>query len=406
MTLSAERATRSDHWHAVAAAFLGWTLDAFDFFVVVFLMDHLAEAFGVHKSAIVATLGATLVMRPVGALLFGLLADRFGRRAPLMGNVIFYSFLALLCGFSKNYMMFLILRSLYGIAMGGEWGVGASLAMEAAPPRWRGVLSGIVQSGYSIGYLLAALAARFVLPNLGWRWMFWIGGAPALLALYIRIHVKESEAWKQHKQPSFAAVLKTAGQHWKLFAYLCVLMTLFMCLSHGTQDLYPDFLRHGVGLSDTAANWVVVGMNVGAVLGAILFGEISQSIGRRYAIVCALSLSLAMIPLWSFGFTLVKVAIGAFLIQVGVQGAWGIIPAHLNEIAPDRARGLVPGLAYQMGILFAAPTNSVEYYLRDHVGYRWALASFEITTMILLGIVVLLGHEEKGKEFVTARTEL
>jgi SHS family lactate transporter-like MFS transporter len=398
-------ATRSAHWHAVTAAFLGWTLDAFDFFVVVFLMDHLAVAFGVHKSAIVATLGATLVMRPFGALLFGLLADRFGRRAPLMGNVIFYSFLALLCGFSQNYMMFLILRSLYGIAMGGEWGVGASLAMEAAPPRWRGVLSGIVQSGYSIGYLLAALAARFVLPNLGWRWMFWIGGVPALLALYIRMHVKESEAWKQHKQPSFVAVLKTAGQHWKLFLYLCVLMTLFMCLSHGTQDLYPDFLRHGVGLTETAANWVVVGMNVGAVLGAIMFGEISQSIGRRYAIVCALSLSLAMIPLWSFGFTLVKVAIGAFLIQVGVQGAWGIIPAHLNEIAPDAARGLVPGLAYQMGILFAAPTNSVEFYLRDHVGYRWALASFEITTMVLLGIVVLLGHEEKGKHFV-APTEL
>ncbi len=391
---------RTGHWHALTAAFLGWTLDAFDFFVVVFLMDDLAQAFGVHKSAIVATLGATLVMRPVGALLFGLLADRFGRRAPLMGNVIFYSFLALLCGFSKNYLMFLSLRSLYGIAMGGEWGVGASLAMEAAPRRWRGVLSGILQSGYSIGYLLAALAARFVLPNMGWRWMFWIGGVPALLALYIRMHVPESKAWEQHKQPSFAAVLKTAAQHWKLFAYLCVLMTLFMCLSHGTQDLYPDFLRHAVGLKDAVANWVIIGMNVGAVLGAIAFGELSQGFGRRYAIVTALSLSLAMIPLWAFGATLLAVAVGSFLIQVGVQGAWGIIPAHLNEISPDSVRGLVPGLAYQMGILFAAPTNSVEFYLRDHVGYRWALASFEITTMVLLGIVVLLGREEKGKDFV------
>ncbi|MDP9266720.1 MAG: MFS transporter [Acidobacteriota bacterium] len=392
------------HWHAVTAGFLGWTLDAFDFFVVVFLVDTLAREFSVTKSAIIATIGATLVMRPVGALLFGLLADRYGRRAPLMGNVILFSLLALLCGFSTNYTTFLVLRSLYGIAMGGEWGVGASLAMEAAPPRWRGVLSGILQSGYSIGYLLAAVAARLILPNFsadsGWRWMFWIGGIPALLALYIRMKVPESEAWKQHKQPSFVAVLQTAARHWKLFAYLCLLMTLFMFLSHGTQDLYPDFLRSVMSVRPATVAYLAIFYNVGAVLGAIAFGQLSESFGRRYSIVSALSLSLAVVPLWAFGDTLLKVALGSFLMQVGVQGAWGIIPAHLNELAPDSVRGLVPGLAYQMGILFAAGTNSIEYALRDRIGYRWALAAFELTTIILLGIVVLLGREAKGKSFL------
>jgi len=397
--------TRSrSHWHAVTAGFLGWTLDAFDFFVVVFLVDTLAREFSVTKAAIIATIGATLVMRPVGALLFGLLADRFGRRAPLMGNVILYSLLALLCGFSTNYMMFLVLRSLFGIAMGGEWGVGASLAMEAAPPRWRGVLSGILQSGYSIGYLLAALATRAILPALpvqsGWRWMFWIGGVPALLALYIRMHVPESEAWKQHQQPSFVAVLHTAARHWRLFAYLCLMMTLFMFLSHGTQDLYPDFLKGEFGVSTTRAADIAILYNIGAVIGAIIFGELSEGLGRRCSIVSALTLSLAVIPLWAFGDTLLKVTLGAILMQVGVQGAWGIVPAHLNEVAPDSARGLVPGLAYQMGILFAAGTSTIEYALRSRIGYRWALAGFEVTTIVLLAVVVLLGREAKGKSFL------
>ena len=164
--------------HAVAAGFLGWTLDAFDFFVVVFLVDSLAERFGVGKSAIVWTLTATLAMRPVGALLFGLLSDRYGRRIPLMANVIFFSVVEFSCGFAPNYTVFLVLRALYGIGMGGEWGVGASLAMEAAPRRWRGILSGVLQSGYSVGYLLAAVAARLVLPAWGWRAMFWVGGVP------------------------------------------------------------------------------------------------------------------------------------------------------------------------------------------------------------------------------------
>src|SRR5690348_3078265 len=228
--------SRGAQFHSVAAGFLGWTLDAFDFFVVVFLFDSLAAQFHVTKAAIVATLSWTLLMRPVGAFIFGLLTDRYGRRLPLIANVLFFSVIELLCGFAPNYTFFLVLRILYGIGMGGEWGVGASLALESAPPKARGILSGLLQGGYPIGYLLAAIAARVVLPMWGWRAMFWVGGAPALLAFYIRSKVKESEAWKQHRAPTVGAIIKTVSGHWKLFSYLVLMMALFNCLSHGTQD--------------------------------------------------------------------------------------------------------------------------------------------------------------------------
>ena len=363
-------------------------------------MDTLAGEFHVEKSAIVATLAFTLGMRPVGALIFGMLADRYGRRLPLMGNVIFFSSIGLLCGFATNYSMFLVLRALYGIGMGGEWGVGASLAMESAPRKWRGILSGILQSGYSFGYLLAAIAARTVLPNLGWRWMFWIGGAPALLALYIRTKVPESEAWKQHREHSFGAILRTVSGHWKQFLYLVLLMTLMMFLSHGTQDLYPDFLKNEHGIAPTTVSDLAIIYNIGAILGAILFGQLSERVGRRYSMISALALTLAVIPFWAFGATLLTLAAGAFLMQAGVQGAWGIIPAHLNELSPDAVRGLMPGLAYQLGILFAAGTNSIEYALRDHFGYSWALAGFEIVNITLLTTTLLLGKERKGRSFL------
>ncbi|MGE5114278.1 MAG: MFS transporter [Acidobacteriaceae bacterium] len=393
--------TRRQAWHAVLASYFGWTMDAFDFFVIVFVVDRLAHDFGVQKSLIIWTFTATLAMRPVGAFIFGVLADRYGRRKPLMANVIFFSVIELLCGFAPSYTVFLVLRTIYGIGMGGEWGVGASLAMESAPKRWRGVLSGILQSGYSMGYLLAALAARFVLPAWGWRPMFWLGGVPALLAFYIRMHVVEPEAWKQHRLGSVREILRTVGNHWKLFAYLTVLMTLFMFLSHGTQDLYPDFLKSEAGIPAARVSYLAILYNIGAIVGAVLFGLWSEKLGRRRAIVAAVFLSILVIPAWAFGNTLATLAVGAFLMQTGVQGAWGIIPAHLNELSPDSVRGLIPGLAYQLGILFASPTNSIEYALRNWLGYRWALASFEIVTIVLLAVVIMLGSEQHGKDFTT-----
>src|SRR6266852_2470801 len=392
-------AKQSAH-HAVLAGFLGWTLDAFDFFVIVFLYDTLAREFSVSKKAIIFTTAATLALRPVGALIFGALADRYGRRIPLMANVIYFSLIELGCGFAPNYTVFLILRALFGIGMGGEWGVGASLAMEAAPPRWRGILSGILQSGYSIGYLLAAIAARFILPAWGWRPMFWIGALPALLALYIRTKVPESEAWKQHRAATTGQVLRVVALEWRRFLYLVVLMTFMMFLSHGTQDLYPDFLKEAHGISAKVVANVAILYNIGAVVGAVICGHLSQIAGRRKSMIAALALSMIVIPVWAFGGTFAALVIGAFLMQVGVQGAWGVIPVHLNELAADAARGLMPGLAYQLGILLASPTNSIQYALRDRVGYQWAIAGFEIVTITTLAVLLLVGAERHGRSFL------
>jgi len=396
---AAQNAARRTQFHAISAGFLGWTLDAFDFFVVVFLFDSLAAQFHVSKAAIVATLAWTLLMRPVGAFIFGLLTDRYGRRIPLIANVVFFSVIELLCGFAPNYAVFLVLRILYGIGMGGEWGVGTSLVMEATSSRWRGILSGILQNGYAVGYLLAALAYRFAFPAWGWRPMFWLGGIPALLAFYISAKVPESEAWQRHRAPSTGGVLRAVGQQWKLCLYLLLLMTFMMFLSHGTQDLYPDFLKsHNVGVA--LVSYIVILGNIGAMVGGIIFGQLSNSAGRRFSLIAALILSLAVIPLWAFGSSLKYLALGAFLMQVGVQGAWGIIPAHLSELSADSTRGLVPGLAYQMGIVLAARTPVVEFGLSKRFGYGWALAGFEICTIVILAIAVAWGPERRGRSFV------
>ena len=386
--------------HALLAGFLGWTLDAFDFFVIVFLYDTLAREFSVTKKAIVLTTAATLALRPVGALLFGLLADRYGRRIPLMANVIYFSLIEVLCGFAPNYTAFFVLRALFGIGMGGEWGVGASLAMEAAPKRWRGVLSGILQGGYPMGYLLASIAARFVLPTLGWRWMFWLGALPALLALYIRAKVPESEAWAQHRAGSMTAVLRVVASHWKRFVYLVLLMTFMMFLSHGTQDLYPDFLKEVHKLSERQVANIAILYNCGAMVGAILFGALSQKVGRRFGMLTALAMCLLILPLWAFGTGVLGFLVAPVLLQMATQGAWGVIPVHLNELAADSARSLMPGLTYQLGILIASPTNSIQYALQERFGYSWALAGFQTVTIVSLALLLRWGAEAHGKSFV------
>jgi MFS transporter, SHS family, lactate transporter len=390
------------HWHTVLACFLGWTLDAFDFFVVVFLVGTLATSFQVSKTDIVLTLTVTLATRPAGAFIFGILADRYGRRKSLMANVLFYSVIEVLCGFAPSFTVFIILRALYGIGMGGEWGIGASLAMESVPRRWRGIPSGVLQSGYPVGYLLAAVAARFVLPIWGWRAMFFLGAAPALLALYIRAGVPESKAWLAHREPDVRAILRTVGRHWKSFLYLVLMMTMMMFLSHGTQDLYPDFLKTAHNIKASTVSDLAVLYNIGAIIGSILFGYLSERLGRKLSMLGAFGLALVVIPFWAFGSSIGVLAAGAFLMQMGVQGAWGIIPAHLSELSPDSVRGLLPGLSYHLGILIAAPTNSIEYALRDHVGYAWAMAGFEIAVIVIGGIVIAFGREQKGKDFMAA----
>ena len=395
---------RKNQFNAFAASFMGWTLDAYGFFVVVFLVGKLATSFHVGKALIIVTLTAMLAARPVGAFVFGLLTDRYGRRVVLLLNVSYFILMELLLGFSSSYRFFLIAGAIYGMGFGGMWGIGASLSMEAVPQRWRGLLSGVLQSGYSVGYIIAAIAARFVLPSLGWRWMFWVGSALGLVTLLISLGAPESEAWKQHRAPSMGAVLRIVGQEWKRFAYLVFMMVFMMFLSHGTQDLYPDFLRSTHGASNSAVAYIAILFNIGAILGSILFGALSQRLGRRFAMVGALVLAIAVIPWWAFGGTLATLTVGAFLMQVGVQGAWGVIPAHLTEMSHDSTRGLVPGLAYQLGILFAAPTPTIEYALRNHIGYHWALAGFEIVTIVVLAITLLLGKERRGRSFVSTPT--
>ncbi|MGH9325494.1 MAG: MFS transporter [Terriglobia bacterium] len=398
-TSSTPEFLRREHWHAIAASFMGWTLDAFDYCTVIFLVGRLATQFGVSKTDIIWSLTATLAMRPVGALVFGLFADRYGRRIALMSNILCYSVVELLCGFSQSYVMFLALRAVYGIGMGGEWGVGASLAMETVPKRWRGLFSGVLQSGWSVGYLLAAVSARFILPAFGWRAMFWAGGVPALLVLYVRARVPESEAWKATRVQSTGAILKTITRDVKSFLYLICLMTLLMFLSHGTQDLYPDFLETAHHLSANAVASIAILYNLGAIVGSVLFGQFSERYGRRRGITIALALSLVVIPLWVSAGSAGYLALGAVLMQMGVQGAWGIIPAHLTELAPASSRSLLPGLTYQLGILFAAPTDTFEYALRRRLGYGWALGAFELAVIVLGMIVINLGKERRGVDF-------
>ncbi len=391
---------------AVASSILGWVLDAFDFFVVVFLFDALAANFHVEKKAIVWTISITLAMRPVGALLFGALADRYGRKKPLMACVIYFSTVTVLSGFAPNYLFFVVMRALYGIGMGGYWGIGASFAMENAPRKQRGVLSGMMQGGYPFGYLLAAVGMLTIMPHLGWRAMFVVGSLLAVVIVILTYLSPESEAWKQHRMGSIANIFKTLFQHMGSFSYLLVVMVVMSCLSHGTQDLYPDFLKSLPSIKDA----LVVGMkplygipiiyNIGAIIGAIFFGYISEKIGRRYAIMVALLLSLLAIPAWAFGSSVLMLVVGSYVMQTGVQGAFGVIPAHLNELSPDAVRSLFPGFVYQLGVLVASPAVSFEFFLRDHFGYPWALTLFEVIVIVLLLIIFALGPEQHGRHFL------
>lgn len=387
--------------YAVASGILGWILDAFDFFVVIFLVDNLAANFHVEKKAIVWTITAALAMRPVGALIFGSLADRFGRRKPLMLVVIYFSTITVLSGVAPNYTVFLILRALYGIGMGGYWGIGASLAMESAPIQRRGFLSGLMQAGYPLGYLLAALAVLIVIPTLGWRAMFFVGTIPALVTVYLTAKSPESEAWKQHRLPTVWSLFSVLFKHGKIFVYLVLLMSMMSCLSHGTQDLYPDFLRTEHAFSRQLVSYLAMLYNVGAILGALFFGNISQRLGRRRSVIVALCLSLLSIPLWAFGSSLMALICGSCIMQAGVQGAFGVVPAHLNELSPDAVRGLFPGLVYQLGVLIGSPAVAIEYALRDKFGYQWALTTFEAIVILSLVLIFALGPEKHGKDFVT-----
>jgi SHS family lactate transporter-like MFS transporter len=373
----------SDHRAAVAAGFLGWTLDAFDFFLVVLTLTAIGAEFGKSDEAITLSLTLTLAFRPVGAFIFGLMADRYGRRLPLIIDLVFFSVVEVLTGLAPNFTTFLVLRALYGIGMGGEWGVGASLAMEKAPRARRGVLSGLLQEGYAAGYLLAAVCYFFVFPRWGWRPLFFIGGLPALLAIYVRLKVKESEVWERAKHGSWGELGRGIISHWRLFLYLTVLMAMMNFVSHGTQDLYPTFLERGWGFTPHQRSALTALSLVGAILGGVLIGHFSDRLGRRKAIVIALGLAILSIPLWAFAPSVTLLVAGAFLMQFMVQGAWGVIPAHITELSPDSVRGFLPGFAYQCGVLIASSIAFLEALLAAHTSYA--------TSMALVAFIVCAG---------------
>ncbi|HEX5228543.1 MAG TPA: MFS transporter [Bryobacteraceae bacterium] len=389
----------SDHRSALAAGFLGWTLDAFDFFLVTLCLTAIGKEFHRSDAAIALSITATLAFRPVGAFLFGLLADRYGRRLPLMIDLVFFSICEVATGLAPNYTTFMVLRALFGIGMGGEWGVGASLAMEKVPPRLRGVLSGFLQQGYAFGNLLAAVCYFFLFQRLGWRPLFFLGGLPALLALFVRFRVKESEVWQKTREQSWSGLGRAIVSNWKLFFYLVVLMTMMNFVSHGTQDMYPTFLERQWHFGPSQRSLMTAVSMLGAIFGSLAIGLFSDRIGRRRAMIIALIGGILMVPLWVYSPSTALLVAGAFLIQFMVQGAWGIIPAHLSELSPDSVRGFLPGFAYQCGVLVASVVVYVEPVLAKSIGFANAMAVTAASVFALAAIVTSLGKERKGHVF-------
>ena len=402
------RLLNRDQRNTFVACFLGWALDAFDFFLLTFVIVPMAHNFRTSVADLSYAITLTLAMRPVGAFLFGLLGDRFGRRIPLMADIAFYSVMELLTAFAPNYSVLLILRAFYGIGMGGEWGLGASLAMESLPVEARGLFSGILQQGYAFGYLLAAVVYWLVFPFFGWRGLFVAGALPAFLVLYIRAKVPESPSWLRQKStgtfwPALGAIFKN---HWLLFIYTVLLMTAFNAMSHGTQDQYQTFLseQRGLGVGQKSAIGIVYA--IGAICGGTIAGYLSQTIGRRRSIIFAAFFGMLIIPLWVFAPNIVLLVIGGFALQFMVQGAWGIVPVHLNELSPGELRATFPGFAYQLGNLFAANTAVIEARLAErfhdgtgHADYAKGLAVFATVIFLTLIVITAISPEKRGREF-------
>ena len=405
MAIAALSGWTSEQKHVVAASFLGWSLDAFDFFLLVFVLKDIAEEFHTDISNVTLAILLTLAMRPVGAFIFGRAADRWGRRPTLMVDILLYSILEFASGFAPSLTVLIILRALYGVAMGGEWGVGASLTMETIPPHARGFVSGLLQSGYPTGYFMASIVYALLFPYIGWRGMFMVGVIPALLVLYIRRNVPESPSWSKERavESGTLAVLKS---HWRLGIYAVVLMTAFNFFSHGTQDIYPTFLEVEHKLSPHAVGIIAVIYNIGAICGGILFGTLSERFGRRRCIIIASLLSLPVIPLWAFSASPALLAVGGFLMQFTVQGAWGVVPVHLNELSPNEARGAFPGFVYQLGNLIASVNATLQAGIAAHYGgnYGLALAVVAGSVAVVIAVLTAVGTEAKGIAFTKVKT--
>jgi SHS family lactate transporter-like MFS transporter len=400
------RSLTSTQRNTFFACFLGWSLDAFDFFILVFCVSALAAEFHAKVSVVLEANFLTLAMRPVGAFLFGFLADRYGRRPALMIDIICFSIFELGSAFAPSLHLFLIMRACFGVAMGGEWGVGAALAFETLPAKGRGFFSGLLQEGYVVGYLLAAVVYGTLFRFVGWRGMFVIGALPAFLVIYIRTKVDESPAWLQGRAAKEEGLHVSKGLHVYLgsFIFLILLMFAFNSFSHGTQDIYPTFLQKNHGFSPGVVGAIAIIYNIGALLGGITFGSWSERIGRRRAIIIAALLAIPVIPLWAYSHTAPMLALGGFLMQFMVQGAWGVIPAHLNELSPPAVRATFPGLAYQLGNLLASRNSVIQakFAEQNYGGYFAPVLGWTVVLVATLVVIIsLIGKEIKGADLST-----
>jgi SHS family lactate transporter-like MFS transporter len=403
------RGLTRDQRNAFVASWLGWAMDAFDYFLLVFVLTDVAKEFDTSKTKVAVATTLTLAARPLGAAFFGYWADRRGRRIPLLCCVLFYSTVGFLTAFSPSLTVLLIMRALYGFGMGGEWGLGASLAMEKIPVEKRGFFSGVLQQGYPIGYFLAALAFFVIVPPFGWRGLFIAAALPAALALFIRLRVKESEAWEQtHERQKQTRVgfrdVFLQGDVLRRFGYLVVLMASFNFMSHGTQDFFPTFLEEDFGAGHTTVVVIALIYNFGAILGGMYFGALSQRFGRRRTIMLCAALALPVVPLFALSPTLGTITLGAFLMQVFVQGAWGVIPAHLSELSPDEVRGFYPGVTYQLGNLLAAVNLPIQTSLAESHSGGFALVAVIVPTLIAVILLTALGSERHSADFGTEET--
>src|SRR5712691_1199185 len=397
-----------DQRNTFVACFLGWALDALDFFLVTFVLVPISHDFGRTIPQVAFAITLTLMMRPLGAFIFGLLGDKFGRRIPLMIDIIFYSVMELLTAFAPNFTVFLILRALFGIGMGGEWGLGASLAMESLPTETRGLFSGILQQGYAFGYLLAALVYWIVFPNFGWRGLFVAGALPAFLVIYIRARVPESPVWERERAREKPKLKMSIfiKQHGALFIYAALLMTAFNYMSHGTQDMYATYLQKQRGFNADETSKIAIIYAIGMICGGTIVGHLSQQWGRRRVIMLAAICGMLLIPLWIFAPNTALLIAGGFLIQFMVQGAWGVVPVHLNELSPPEFRGTFPGLAYQLGNFAAAYAAQQQAWLAEHFhlangepNYALTMAMVEAVVFLVIIFLAAIGREERGKEF-------
>jgi MFS transporter, SHS family, lactate transporter len=390
----------SDRYASFLVGFAGWTLDAFDFFLVVFCLTDIGHEFQKSDVAVALAITVTLALRPVGALVFGLLADRYGRRIPLMANLVLSGAVQLFTGLAPTFLSFLILRALFGMVMGGQWGVGTSLAMEKVPPARRGFYSGILQEGYAVGYLLAAIAYFAFFNRWGWRPLFFLGSLPALLAaVAVQVRVKESQVWRESKAQSWSSLGKILASNWKLFIYMTIFMMAMNMSSHGTQDMYPTLLKRQWSFSTHKVAAITATSMVGAILGGILLGFVSDRLGRRRSIILAFAGALVVIPFWAFPRNITGLIAGAFVMQFMVQGAWGVIPAHLAELSPDSIRGFLPGFGYQCGVLLASSIVLLQTLLASRTSYGIAMAATAAIVFSLAIVMTALGKERHATQF-------